>query len=116
MRYVIIKLIFLICIVLLLGGCKKELKENLTFSSEVISGMPISGIVEIRNESIEPLITFSNLPNTWIDFDFDKNEWVYQGNLDEIVKEVQKYYRDMFQPNGMILIEIVRQLREKEFK
>ena len=92
-------LFILLCIVFLLGGCKKELKEKLVFSSPA-----------------EPLIIFSNLSDTWIDFDFDKNEWIYQGNLDEIVKEIQKYYKDMFQPTGIILIEIVRQLRKQEFR
>lgn len=59
------------------------------------------------------LVIFTELEDTWIDFDFENNKWIYNGDLQEIKEQIIKYKDEVLPGVSLGMVEIYRQLKEK---
>ena len=86
------KILLIICMLFSFVGC-----------SEVIA----------EEEKMIHMIEFRSLENTWIDFDYENNQWIYQGDLMAMQEIINDEMPNMWETSGLIILEIIRELREE---
>jgi len=60
-----------------------------------------------RVQTEEHLINFSEVPNTWINFDYESRKWICSGSKDYMYQHIEKYCNEFFMGQCHVILLLI---------